>query len=461
MEIIDKNNIQNIHLGESPIILDKYDMYYVKLKLKDGTERIIRVFCDKGTFPKLDSEDYKRLMHSSSGQSICYGFFVNSLICSNNLRNIQSREDYIYLGSFDKDKRTSSRLIKQSNGKTGQQNFDDNLKNIKMHVEEQESVLNIRNKLNKCKKGKTYVMSDIHGMYGSYLDAMNKLSINDHVIILGDVIDRGENGIQILRDIMQRKKEKDRNPKITFVLGNHELMLNNTSLIANKKKLNSDDFCTIIKNDILYSKLNNYKNSGKEYELCQKEYYENNQKLKKLIFEKGLNKETINYIIKWVMDNGGLKTLNDFFMLNQNEQDKIFCFLCESYVALPQRINNKDYLFVHAMPPKDIQKIKKMKETGKGYTFLDLYEDPKEYLFMLQERTISTYNNAKNVGFVTVCGHTPSIGNITRNDKEGYIRIDAGCGKGSSKSKLALYCIDDDTVVYIDEKKSLQQEPTL
>ena len=49
---------------------------------------------------------------------------------------------------------------------------------------------------------KTYVCSDIHGMYGSYCDAIKKIKDNDRLYILGDVIDRGAYGIKILQDII-------------------------------------------------------------------------------------------------------------------------------------------------------------------------------------------------------------------------------------------------------------------
>lgn len=63
-----------------------------------------------------------------------------------------------------------------------------------------------------------YVCSDIHGNYEAYMKVINKLSENDTLYIIGDVIDRGSDGIKILLDIMQRKNVK-------FILGNHEWML--------------------------------------------------------------------------------------------------------------------------------------------------------------------------------------------------------------------------------------------
>ena len=74
---------------------------------------------------------------------------------------------------------------------------------------------------------------------------------------------------------------------------------------------------------------------------------------------------------------------------------------------------------------------------------------------MLQERDEKTYLQARKAGFHRkICGHTP--GSFKRDDKEGYIRIDCGCAyalDGIWGSNLALYCVDDDTVQYIDAKE--------
>lgn len=66
----------------------------------------------------------------------------------------------------------------------------------------------------------TYCMSDIHGEYDRYKAMLGliQFSDNDTLYILGDVIDRGPGGIDILLDIMHR-------PNIHMILGNHEAML--------------------------------------------------------------------------------------------------------------------------------------------------------------------------------------------------------------------------------------------
>ncbi len=65
----------------------------------------------------------------------------------------------------------------------------------------------------------TYAMSDIHGMYDKYMKmlALIELSDNDMLYIIGDVLDRGEHPVRILKDMMQR-------PNVIPIIGNHELM---------------------------------------------------------------------------------------------------------------------------------------------------------------------------------------------------------------------------------------------
>ena len=64
-----------------------------------------------------------------------------------------------------------------------------------------------------------YVCSDIHGDYAKYRSLLEKISLQaqDTLYVLGDVIDRGPDGIKILRDMMVR-------PNIAPILGNHELI---------------------------------------------------------------------------------------------------------------------------------------------------------------------------------------------------------------------------------------------
>lgn len=65
-----------------------------------------------------------------------------------------------------------------------------------------------------------YVMADIHGQKVWFDDILQQISfgVNDKLYILGDVIDRGPDGITLLQQI------KD-DPRMLMLLGNHEYMM--------------------------------------------------------------------------------------------------------------------------------------------------------------------------------------------------------------------------------------------
>ena len=62
-----------------------------------------------------------------------------------------------------------------------------------------------------------YVCSDIHGEYGLFLRLLEKIRFDatDEMIICGDVIDKGEGSVSLLKLISSHKN-------FTFIMGNHE-----------------------------------------------------------------------------------------------------------------------------------------------------------------------------------------------------------------------------------------------
>ena len=65
----------------------------------------------------------------------------------------------------------------------------------------------------------TYVMSDVHGEAKRFHAMLEKIGFSDEdqLYIIGDVLDRGPDGVALLREIMDT-------PNITMLLGNHEYM---------------------------------------------------------------------------------------------------------------------------------------------------------------------------------------------------------------------------------------------
>ena len=63
-----------------------------------------------------------------------------------------------------------------------------------------------------------FVFSDIHGQRALFDQIMNRIGPNDRAFFLGDAIDRGPEGWQIFKELMD-------DPRITFICGNHEDMM--------------------------------------------------------------------------------------------------------------------------------------------------------------------------------------------------------------------------------------------
>ncbi|MFV0440483.1 MAG: metallophosphoesterase [Lachnospirales bacterium] len=65
-----------------------------------------------------------------------------------------------------------------------------------------------------------YITSDIHGNYIRYMELTQKLPLtdNDALLILGDVVDRGSDSMEILMDIINRDN-------FFMYMGNHEKIL--------------------------------------------------------------------------------------------------------------------------------------------------------------------------------------------------------------------------------------------
>lgn len=65
-----------------------------------------------------------------------------------------------------------------------------------------------------------YVMSDVHGLKSQFDELLKSLDFtkSDHLYIIGDVVDRGPDGMEILLECMH-------NENITLLMGNHEYMM--------------------------------------------------------------------------------------------------------------------------------------------------------------------------------------------------------------------------------------------
>lgn len=98
-----------------------------------------------------------------------------------------------------------------------------------------------------------YVTSDLHGIsldtFKALLDSV-KFSKDDYLFILGDVIDRGQSGIELLKYLTDKEN-------IELILGNHEAMMLGCKFIFDKVTEQSIDSLTKEKLAILQAWMRN------------------------------------------------------------------------------------------------------------------------------------------------------------------------------------------------------------
>lgn len=144
----------------------------------------------------------------------------------------------------------------------------------------------------------TYVLADIHGDYEKYRRILETISFSntDTLYVVGDVVDRGAQSMEILLDMMSRSN-------VVPILGNHEFMA---------------AYCL--------------------------------KSLMREITEESIaamDAETLQGMQNW-FDNGGLVTLRQFQRLSRSEQLDILDYLGEFTLYEELTVNGRDYLLVHA-----------------------------------------------------------------------------------------------------------------
>ena len=136
-----------------------------------------------------------------------------------------------------------------------------------------------------------YVISDIHGCYNRFIEMLKKINFteNDNLYIIGDVIDRGEYPIKLLKYIMSQNN-------MTMVMGNHERMM-----------------------------LDAISELDREGTKCS-EYFD-----------------------LWY-HNGGAITYRQFMELSQKEKEEILYYLKELPIGLEIIAGQRDYILIHGGP---------------------------------------------------------------------------------------------------------------
>ena len=141
-----------------------------------------------------------------------------------------------------------------------------------------------------------YVMSDLHGCYDLYIKMLEKIVFceEDTLYILGDIVDRGKNGMKILLDIAEKKN-------VVCLRGNHDQQA--AILLSNLYRL--------------------------EEENCPKALVE--------VYK------------MWLLD-GGNATLMEYLKLSEQEQKAAISVLRKSALSKNIVVNGKEYLLAHTVP---------------------------------------------------------------------------------------------------------------
>ena len=144
-----------------------------------------------------------------------------------------------------------------------------------------------------------YVMSDLHGCYDKYKKMLEKISFSkeDTLYILGDVLDRGPEGMKILLDMEKREN-------VFLFWGNHDRQA-----------------------EILL--LNLYR-----------------------ILDGNSSEELVKVYELWLSD-GGKTTLQEYLQLSEEERDLVHKVFEKAMISKEIEVNGKTFLLAHTVPEAD------------------------------------------------------------------------------------------------------------
>lgn len=144
-----------------------------------------------------------------------------------------------------------------------------------------------------------YAVSDIHGAYEKYITLLEKIrfSPDDTLYVLGDVLDRGDGPIRILRDMMGRDN-------VFAVLGNHEAVA-----LEMLRRLNVEITA----------------------ENC----------------DTHMDAELMAHLLDWQMD-GGASTLREFGQLSREERMDVLDYLADLPLYEAVDVGRRTFVMVHA-----------------------------------------------------------------------------------------------------------------
>ena len=233
----------------------------------------------------------------------------------------------------------------------------------------------------------TYAISDIHGNWKRYKAFKSKLCLSDTVYVLGDVIDKGKDGIDILVDMIN-------DGRFIILMGNHE--------------------------HLMYSYLKAIRNEN--WDVAS--YYED----------------------IWLYTNGGNNTYDQYCDLSDHLKEQIDTLFENMPIIMPDVIvNGRHFCLVHSTPGKYRGKeTLTIKETGDNLGNVVPFIWDRVFIengrkLLDDERIV--------IGGHTATLHHGESGKVyfdaDRIEDATYIDIDGGCAYGSKDTSLIALRLDD------------------
>lgn len=230
-----------------------------------------------------------------------------------------------------------------------------------------------------------YCISDLHGDYIRYTTMLKMINFteDDTLYVLGDILDRGNEGMKILLDMMLR-------PNVYPILGNHEYMALQTL------KWLSDEIT--------------------EESLSQ------------------ISSDKLQGINEW-LNVGGMTTIDEFRKLSEDEKEMVLEYLEEFSLYEKVSVGGKDFVLVHAgidnfVPDKDIEDYELHELIFNKPDYSKTYFKDK---YLVTGHTPSRFIHDEINGH---CYNTIYIGN-------NHIAIDCGCGYDGLLGAICLDTFED------------------
>lgn len=245
--------------------------------------------------------------------------------------------------------------------------------------------------------GKTYCCSDVHAHLDVFEEALKTLNPEDKLYVIGDVVDKGPDGVKVLQKIMETEN-------CELLIGNHDLMM--LDFLTELKKYEDDPEKAL--------RFTIYSNIGDV----------------------------------WLDLNDGRRTYDAFCELEKEEQKKIIEYLKNTYVLKRIEIGDKKFVLVHAVAENYGKEDVKTSDLLWG----ERYDWESDFVW-------GRYNIPVE-GYTVISGHTVVQHFHTTEaltmDYDGDLVIDIDCGLAARSekltSRLCILCLDDMSTQYFTPK---------